>query len=103
MSNAAVSHRAHVQSLYRTLLRYIARLPSPEQRSKALTEAQTTVRERRGEQDPQARLQHVKELTARIGYLRIVTPRQPGEVSTGVFVYRGGQLVEGSGEGKGTR
>ncbi|KAG2483066.1 hypothetical protein HYH03_018049 [Edaphochlamys debaryana] len=87
---------------YRELLRLIGRLPG-DQRSKALTEARTTLRARKSEANPEEQLKHLKELVSKIGYLRIITPRQPGDVKSGVFVVRDGRLVEGGGEAKGAR
>lgn len=96
------SHQAIVLSKYRTLLRLIGRL-DPGQRSSAYVEAQTTVRSRRTVTNPEEQLKHLKELTSKIGYLRIITPKQPGEVEPGVFTVQDGRLVEGTGEAKGKR
>jgi hypothetical protein len=47
-----------------------------------------------------------KQLVAKISFLRVITPRRAGEVSSigsGHYVLREGKLVEGSGESAGTR
>lgn len=97
-------HRHYVLSSYRTLLQLIARLPQV-QRQSALAEARATCKERKHDTNPEKTLTHLKELAARIGYLRIVTPRRPGDASreAGKFVLRDGKLVEGEGEEKGSR
>lgn len=98
------AHKAVVLSRYKELLRLIDRLPSSK-KGQALIEAKSTVRSRRSEEDPQKQLDHLRELVSKIGYLRIATPKQPGEVSneSGVYVVRDGKLVEGSGAAKGAR
>jgi hypothetical protein len=97
------AHKSQVLSRYRELLRLIQRLPSSKAAS-ARAEAQQTIRKRQHEADPEQQLQHLKELVAKIGFLRITTPRRPGEaLESGSFVLRDGQLVKGSGEHKGSR
>lgn len=97
------AHKPQVLSRYRELLRLIQRLPSSKAAA-ARAEAQQTIRQRQHEADPEQQLQHLKELAAKIGFLRITTPRRPGEaLDSGSFVLRDGQLVKGSGEQKGTR
>lgn len=98
MSGQSVS----VLSKYRELLRLISRLPD-QKKTDALAEARTLIRARRAETNPEQLLQHQKELSSKIGFLRIVTPRRPGEVGAGSFVVRDGHLVQGSGELKGAR
>jgi hypothetical protein len=70
-----------------------------------LAEARNTVKQRKAESNPETLLAYQKELAAKIGYLRIVTPRQPGDVDTGIgrWVMRDGELVEGEGLEKGER
>ena len=90
-------------SQYRELLRLIRRLPAAKVDA-ALKQARETTRARRGEANPEQAQQHAKELAARIGFLRITTPRQPGEVlGSGRFVLRDGELVQGAGNSKGER
>lgn len=97
------AHKAQVLSRYKELLRLIYRLPA-EKAAVAKAEAQQTIRQRRGETDPEAQLQHLKELVARISFLRITTPRPVGEkLEAGSYVLREGQLVKGAGEDKGVR
>lgn len=101
----AAAARPLVLARYRELLRLIARLPEAK-RTDALREAQQTIRSRRGETDAERLLAHQKELAAKIGYLRIVTPKQPSDVSDsgfGRYVLRDGQLVQGVGASKGER
>lgn len=97
------AHRAQVLSRYRELLRLIERLPA-EKAATARSEAQQTIRDRRKESDPEAQLHHLKELVAKISFLRITTPRPVGEkLDAGSYVLRDGQLVKGSAEDKGAR
>lgn len=97
-----VSHH-QVLSYYRQLLRLIGRLPLA-QATAARDEAHRTIRARSNEADPEQALKHVKELAAKISFLRMTTPRPPGEpVDSGHFVYRDGSWVEDEGKDKGTR
>lgn len=97
-------HRQQVMSRYRELLRLVHRLPDGSKRAAARAEAQTTMRQHQHEQDPEAQLNYLKELVARISFLRITTPRRPGEsLAGGTYVLRDGQLVQGSGQEKGSR
>jgi len=96
-------HRAQVLARYRELLQLIKRLP-PESAASALAEAQQTIRQRSTVADPETQLLHLKELVAKISFLRITTPRPVGErIRAGTFVLRGGELVPGTGEEKGSR
>jgi hypothetical protein len=96
-------HSARVLAHYRQLLRLIRRLPA-DKALVAEAEARTTIRARSGERDPEQALHHLKELAARISFLRMTTPRPPGEpVGSGRFVFRSGEWVEGEGEDKGAR
>jgi hypothetical protein len=96
-------HKQQVLARYRELLRLITRMPE-QKAAAARQEAQQAVRSHANETDPQAQLGHLKELVARISFLRITTPRRPGEsLGAGTYVLREGQLVEGSGEDKGAR
>lgn len=94
---------AYVLSKYRELLRLIQRLPSADV-PKSLSQARSTIRERRHEQDPTKVLEYQKELAARISFLRITAPRQPGTpLEGGKYVFRNGEWVQGDGESKGSR
>lgn len=95
---------SNVLSRYRELLRLLRRLPLDQQKG-ALEEARSTTRARALESDPQKALDYQRELASRIGFLRATTPKQPGEVTStaGTYVFRGGQLVKGCGEVKGSR
>ncbi|KAF5832032.1 hypothetical protein DUNSADRAFT_12212 [Dunaliella salina] len=91
--------RHAVLSKYRQLLKLIHRLPH-NQFGSALQDARERMRAGRLEQNPERQLNGLKELAARIGYLRIVTPRMPGDVAAeaGTFVLnREGELVESQG------
>lgn len=99
-------HRAQVLSRYRELLRLIRRLSEPERAAAAAREARDTMRAQQHLTDPQARLDALKQLASRIGFLRITTPRPPGEGLSGgggTFVLRDGRLVPGAGADKGSR
>ena len=101
----ASQHSKKVLAAYRELLGLVKRLPA-DQRAAAWAEARQALRQHAGEAD-QARQQDLfKQLAARISFLRVVTPRRPGEVSSigaGHYVMRDGELVEGSGQTAGTR
>jgi hypothetical protein len=100
---AAPHQRPLVLSLYRQFLRLARRLP-PERATAAAGEARATLRARAGETDPQKALDGARELAARVAFLRMTTPRPPGEpLDAGRFVWREGAWREGEGESKGTR
>ncbi|KAL6762681.1 hypothetical protein V8C86DRAFT_1805846 [Haematococcus lacustris] len=98
-------HQSAVLSNYRTLLRLLALLPDPTKRSSALLEARSTLRARQRESNPELIFQHSKELVAKIGYLRVITPRRHDDATAApkTYVLRNGELVEGQGEGRGDR
>jgi hypothetical protein len=88
---------------YRELLRLISRLPGA-QRATAWKEATSTVRQRKDEAEPSQQLAHYKELIAKIGYLRMITPRLPSDTPKGgSYVLRDGELVESTSDGKSSR
>lgn len=96
--------RHQVLCAYRQLLRLIRAQPDRQRAAQGLREARETVRARCGEANPEEALAHYKELAARISFLRITTPRQPGTpLGASTYVWRDGQLVEGEGEDKGAR
>ncbi|KAJ9525835.1 hypothetical protein QJQ45_009296 [Haematococcus lacustris] len=100
-----VGHQSAVLSNYRTLLRLLALLPDPTKRSSALLEARSTLRARQRESNPELIFQHSKQLVAKIGYLRVITPRRHNDATAApkTYVLRNGELVEGQGEGRGDR
>lgn len=92
---------------YRELLILIKRLPK-HKINKALDEARETVQARKHETDPQKASDYLKDMVSRISYLRMITPRRQGDrerfkCSSGCYVLRDGELVEGSAESKGKR
>lgn len=99
------THRQNVLRAYRELLKLVKRLPG-DQRAKSWQEARATVRQHVGEADPVRQADLLKELVAKISFLRVITPRIPGEksaVGAGHWVLRNGELVEGEGAVAGTR
>lgn len=101
----ASQRSAKVLAAYRELLGLVRRLPA-DQRNTAFAEARQAMRQHAGEADEARQQELFKQLAARISFLRVVTPRRPGEASSigaGHYVMRDGKLVEGSGETAGTR
>ena len=88
---------------YKQLLKLIKRMPA-QQVGPALQEAREKMREGSREANPEQRLSRFRDLTARVGYMRIITPRLPGEVDSesGTFILQGGNLVRSHGEPKAT-
>jgi hypothetical protein len=88
---------------YKQLLKLIKRMPA-QQVAPSLQEARQKMREGSREANPEQRLAKFRDLTARVGYMRIITPRLPGEVESesGTFVLHGGDLVRSHGEPKAT-
>lgn len=102
---AGSQHGAPVLRAYRELLGLIRRLPEA-QRGSAWAEARQTMRQHAAEADGAKQQDLFKQLVAKISFLRVITPRRAGEVSSigsGHYVLREGKLVEGSGESAGTR
>jgi hypothetical protein len=98
-------HRAKVLAAYKELLSLIRRLPN-DRKLQALDEARQTIRLHASENDLGKQTDLFKQLAARISFLRTITPRQPGDVSSigaGHFVLREGKLVEGAGTSAGNR
>jgi hypothetical protein len=94
-----------VLATYRELISLIRRLPKEQQKS-ALEDARSKMRQHGNETDPALQLELFERLTAKLSFLRMITPRKPGETSmrgTGKFVLRNGELVEGEGRSAGTR
>ncbi len=97
------SQRAQILGLYRELLRLISRQP-PERAAAAREEARSTLRARKAETNPEQLHLYHKELASRVSFLRITTPRTPGQaLQGGRYVLRDGELVEGAGADKGAR
>eukprot|EP00879_Flechtneria_rotunda_P014355 GHRR01014995.1.p1 GENE.GHRR01014995.1~~GHRR01014995.1.p1 ORF type:complete len:133 (+),score=23.06 GHRR01014995.1:379-777(+) len=97
------SQKAQVLSRYKELLRLIQRLPF-DKAVAAKAEAQQTIRQRRAETSPDTNLLYLKELAARISFLRMTTPRRAGEpLDSGRYILRDGELVKSTGESKGAR
>ncbi|GAB4817713.1 hypothetical protein N2152v2_004759 [Parachlorella kessleri] len=94
-----MTQKQNVLRAYRELLTLIKRLPS-DQKQKSWQEARSLVRQHAREPDPVKQSDMLKEMVAKISYLRVVTPRVPGEKSatgSGHWVMRNGELVEGEG------
>ena len=69
-----------------------------------LEEARTEIRANAAETDESKRLDLLRKLVARVGYLRIITPKGGRHKREGgTFVVREGELVEDGGESKGKR
>jgi hypothetical protein len=84
---------------YRKLLRLIKRLPSQEARLQAAQEARTELQ--KNKTAPEGDADRLREkLDDKIRYLRIVTPKQPGDADnieeSTIFVVRDGKVVEGT-------
>ncbi len=96
MSTQTVS----VLRTYRELLTLIRKLPQT-QRDQALVEAKSAVRAHQHETDAAKVSDLLKQMAAKISYLRVITPRTPGErashIGAGHYVMRDGHLVEGEG------
>lgn len=101
---AMSEHRVVVRKLYRELLTRIRRLPPKDQVGK-IEEAVRTMRANRDVEDEAKRSALLKDLVARVSFLRVVTPRRPGDgnVTGTKYVIRDGELVEGEGDSFGLR
>ncbi|KAL4524978.1 hypothetical protein Ndes2526B_g07165 [Nannochloris sp. 'desiccata'] len=101
----SVTHKVKVLAAYKELVSLIRRLPT-DRRMSALDEARQTIRHHASENDLGKQSDLFKQLAAKISFLRTITPRKPGDVSSigaGHFVLREGKLVEGAGTLAGTR
>lgn len=91
---------------YRKILKLIHRLPKESQKEQALQQARLEMRKGRSASDDVA-LSLLQELDDKIRYLRIVTPKKPGDEDdlsgSTVYVFREGRLVEGRGRRAGPR
>jgi hypothetical protein len=101
----SLAHKAKVLAAYKELLSLIRRLPN-DRKTSALDEARQTIRNHANENDLGKQSDLFKQLAARITFLRTITPKRPGDVSSigaGHFVLREGKLVKGAGMSAGTR
>lgn len=92
--------KAAVLRSYRELLTLIKRL-APSAKAEALQNARSSMRQHAAEQDAARASDLHKELVAKIGFLRMTTPRRAGEPShagAGTFVLRKGELVQADAE-----
>ena len=92
--------KAAVLRSYRELLTLIKRL-APPAKAEALQNARSSMRQHAAEQDAAKASDLHKELVAKIGFLRMTTPRRVGEPShsgAGTFVLRKGELVQADAE-----
>ena len=92
--------KAAVLRSYKELLTLIKRLPAPA-KAEALQNARSSMRQHAAEQDEAKASDLHKELVAKIGFLRMTTPRRVGEPSrpgAGTFVLRKGELVQADAE-----
>ena len=101
---AAARHRGAVLKAYRDLVDVVRRSSPVEARDAVLEEARTEIRANAAETDESKRLDLLRKLVARVGYLRIITPKGGRHKREGgTFVVREGELVEDGGESKGKR
>ena len=96
---AAARHRAQVLKAYRDLVDVARRSRPVANREKIVAEARDAIRANADEPSESKRLEHLKKLVARVGYLRMTT-RKGGrhKREAGTFVVREGKLVEGGAE-----
>lgn len=92
----------------RELMRRI-RLLAPSERETAKNEAMLQIRQRSIESDPQQVLEHRKELTMKLSFLKTITPKvlmcdkASDADRSSTFVLRDGELIRGTGEVRGGR
>lgn len=89
------SHRTNVLRAYRQLLHLVKRLPEV-QRTQALGQARAEAQADRDIANAFEASDKLKQLYARISYLKTVTPRQAGDsarLGSGRYVLRDGELV----------
>lgn len=80
---------------FRELLSVSKRL-APDKQQQTVEEVKSAIRKHRAEADEAKVLDLHKQLVSRISFLRMTTPRQPGEpsrIGAGVYVLRDGELV----------
>ena len=95
-----MSHKANVLRTYRDLLELVHCLPA-EKRAAAAKEARSRVREGAAESNAVKQSDLLKQLVARVSFLRACTPRHAWRHRAirhpTHYVFRGGELVEGQG------
>ena len=104
--SAAARHRAAVLKAYRDFVDVARRSRPVAEREAKLDEVRTAIRANAGETDESKRLDLLKQLVGRVGFLRIVTPKTGRGRHTreaGSFVMRDGEVVEGVGQTGGQR
>lgn len=105
MSSAA-RHRAAVLKAYRDFVDVARRSRPVAEREAKLEEARAAIRASAGVTDESEQQALLKKLVARVGFLRVVTPktgRGRHKRESGVFVVREGEVVQGSGQSAGQR
>ena len=75
VASAAARHRGAVLKAYRDLVDVVRRSSPVAARDAMLEEARTEIRAHAAETDESKRLDLLRKLVARVGYLRIVTPK----------------------------
>ncbi len=95
-ARSTLPHRSNVLRQYRELVGLIKGLPEREQ-AEALEKARTRVRANSTEPDPMKASDMLRDLVKQSSFLKTITPKYQGRQgnSSGVFVLREGQLVEG--------
>ena len=104
--SAAARHRSAVLKAYRDFVDVARRSRPVGERDAKLEEARARIRANAHVADEATRADMLKQLVARVGYLRIVTPksgRGRHRREAGHVVVREGELVEGVGETAGKR
>lgn len=105
-AQGALRQRGQVLKAYRDFVDVVRRSRPASERESKLEEVRATVRANVNETDESKQLDLLKQLVARVSYLRIITPksgRGRHKREGGIFVVREGELVEGSGETPGLR
>ena len=99
-------HRAQVLKAYRDFVDVVRRSRPASAREAKLDEVRAAMRANAHVTEESKQLDLLKQLVARVSYLRIVTPksgRGRHKRESGTFVVREGELVEGSGQSQGMR
>jgi hypothetical protein len=105
MSSVA-RHRAAVLKAYRDFVDVARRSSPAAEREVKLADVRAAIRANAGVTDESERQELLKKLVARVGFLRIVTPktgRGRHKRESGVFVVREGEVIEGTGQTAGAR
>ena len=94
--SAAARHRAAVLKAYRDFVDVARRSRPVAEREAKLDEVRVAIRANAGETDESKRLDLLKQLVGRVGFLRIVTPKTGRGRHTreaGSFVMRDGEVL----------